>query len=199
LATTIVSSSALEKIAAKFGLKYQETLTGFKYLSKVEDLIFGYEEAIGYCVDPRSVNDKDGISAALLAAQINSELLSNGLSLFDYLAKIWQEIGLHLTSQISIRVNELEVRNRILRDLRQMPPEEIAGIKVVSFEDLALSPTPTDGLRIWLAGDIRIIIRPSGTEPKLKCYIEITGAAEESKSLMDQVKGELNKLFTRYS
>ena len=199
LATTIVSSSALEKIAAKFGLKYQETLTGFKYLSKVEDLIFGYEEAIGYCVDPRSVNDKDGISAALLAAQINSELLSDGLSLFDYLARIWQEIGLHLTSQISIRVNELEVRNRILRDLRQMPPEEIAGIKVVSFEDLALSPTPTDGLRIWLAGDIRIIIRPSGTEPKLKCYIEITGAAEESKSLMDQVKGELNKLFTRYS
>ena len=86
-----------------------------------------------------------------------------------------------------------------MRDLRQMPPEEIAGIKVVSFEDLALSPTPTDGLRIWLAGDIRIIIRPSGTEPKLKCYIEITGAAEESKSLMDQVKGELNKLFTRYS
>ena len=199
LATTIVSSSALSKIAAKFNLKYQETLTGFKYLSKVEGLIFGYEEAIGYCVDPTSVNDKDGISAALLAAQIYSELLADKLSLSDYLEKIWDEIGLHLTSQISIRVDELEIRNRILSDLRRNPPGEIAGIKVISFEDLALSPTPTEGLRIWLAGDIRAIIRPSGTEPKLKCYIEITGEAVNSKTLMAQVKGALNELFARYS
>ena len=125
--------------------------------------------------------------------------MADKLSLSDYLEKIWDEIGLHLTSQISIRVDELEIRNRILSDLRRNPPGEIAGIKVISFEDLALSPTPTEGLRIWLAGDIRAIIRPSGTEPKLKCYIEITGEAVNTKTLMAQVKGALDELFARYS
>ena len=86
-----------------------------------------------------------------------------------------------------------------MSDLRRNPPGEIAGIKVISFEDLALSPTPTEGLRIWLAGDIRAIIRPSGTEPKLKCYIEITGEAVNTKTLMAQVKGALDELFARYS
>ena len=199
LATTIVSSSALKKIVANSGANFVETLTGFKWLSKIENLAFGYEEAIGYCVDPTSVNDKDGISAALKIAHINSELLSRGSNIYSYLDEIWAEIGYHRTEQLSIRVSEISTISKILSSLIQNPPTQIAGHKVTSFEDLSKATLSTTGIRIRAGENIRVIIRPSGTEPKLKTYIEVIGEVDFADSLVAEIKKEFAKLFASYS
>ena len=197
-ATTIVSSSALKKIATNAGANFAETLTGFKWLSKIENLVFGYEEAIGYCVDPLSVNDKDGISAALKIAQINSELLSRGSNIFSYLEEIWAEIGYHRTEQLSIRVSEISIIGKILSALTLNPPSDIAGLKVTEFEDLSKSSLPTQGLRIRCGESVRVIIRPSGTEPKLKTYIEVVGESDFADALVAKIKTEFAQLFASY-
>lgn len=198
--TSIVSSSALSKISAHYGIKYKEVLTGFKWLAKIENLSFGYEEAIGYAVDSENVNDKDGISAAIFLAQIATDLKCDGLTLSDLLDEVWVRHGFHGTEQISIRVSDLSVITRLLARLRQHPPQEIARRSVEAIDDLA-APTnglpPTDGLRIWLAGGIRIIIRPSGTEAKIKCYIEvITKDAIESEALINTLREPLKQFLT---
>ena len=198
-ATTIVSSSALKKIATNAGANFAETLTGFKWLSKIENLVFGYEEAIGYCVDPLSVNDKDGISAALKIAQINSELLSRGSNIFSYLEEIWAEIGYHRSEQLSIRVSEFSVIGKILSALTLNPPADFAGLKVTEFEDLSKSSLPTQGLRIRCGESVRVIIRPSGTEPKLKTYIEVVGESDSADALVAKIKTEFAQLFASYS
>ena len=173
---SIVSSSILRKISAHYGIDFKEVLTGFKWLAKIEDLAFGYEEAIGYAVDSETVNDKDGISAAIFLAQIATDLAAEGKDLNDLLDEVWERHGFHATEQISIRVSDMGAITELLARLRSTPPQEIAGKRVESIDDLA-SPTdglpPTDGLRLWLSGGVRIIIRPSGTEAKLKCYIEV--------------------------
>ena len=173
---SIVSSSILRKISAHYGIDFKEVLTGFKWLAKIEDLAFGYEEAIGYSVDSETVNDKDGISAAIFLAQIATDLAAVGKDLNDLLDEVWARHGFHATEQISIRVADMGAITELLAGLRSNPPQEIAGKKVESIDDLA-APTdglpPTDGLRLWLSGGVRIIIRPSGTEAKLKCYIEV--------------------------
>jgi phosphomannomutase len=197
---SIVSSSALRKIAAQYGIEFHEVLTGFKWLAKIEDLAYGYEEAIGYAVDSETVNDKDGISAALFLAQVAMDLKRDGLTISDLLNEVWSRHGFHGTEQISIRVSDMSAITRLLTGLRQSAPAEIAGRVVESIDDLA-APTnglpPTDGLRIWLAGGIRIIVRPSGTEAKLKCYIEvITKTSEESQELLDQIRQPLKELLS---
>ena len=173
---SIVSSSILRKISAHYGIDFKEVLTGFKWLAKIENLAFGYEEAIGYAVDSETVNDKDGISAAIFLAQIASDLATDGKDLNDLLDEVWARHGFHATEQISIRVADMSAITKLLANLRSNPPQEIAGRAVESIDDLA-APTdglpPTDGIRLWLAGGVRIIIRPSGTEAKLKCYIEV--------------------------
>jgi len=173
---SIVSSSILRKISAHYGIDFKEVLTGFKWLAKIEDLAFGYEEAIGYAVDSETVNDKDGISAAIFLAQIASDLAADGKDLNDLLDEVWARHGFHATEQISIRVADMSAITKLLANLRSNPPQEIAGRAVESIDDLA-APTdglpPTDGIRLWLSGGVRIIIRPSGTEAKLKCYIEV--------------------------
>ena len=175
------SSSGLSKICKHYGRNFRETLTGFKYLAQIPNLAFAYEEAIGYSVDSATVADKDGISAAIALAQLASELASNGLTIQDRLNEIWGIIGFHATEQISIRVGNIKLVSKVLEKLRIAPPKEIAGFPVTKIDDLA-KPTndlpPTDGLRVWL-GDIRVIIRPSGTEAKLKCYIEVISSSEE--------------------
>jgi phosphomannomutase len=197
---SIVSSSALRKICTQYGITFEEVLTGFKWLAKIEDLAFGYEEAIGYAVDSENVNDKDGISAAIFVAQIAMDLKRDGLTISDLLNEVWARHGFHGTEQISIRVTDMSAITRVLTRLRQNPPPEIAGRAVESIDDLA-APTnglpPTDGLRIWLAGGIRVIVRPSGTEAKLKCYIEvITSTSEESQKLLDQIRQPLKELLS---
>ena len=197
---SIVSSSALRKICAHYGVKFQEVLTGFKWLAKIEDLSFGYEEAIGYSVDSKTVNDKDGISAAIFLAQIATDLAKSGLTLSDLLNEVWSRHGFHGTEQISIRVSDMSSIARLLTSLRQSPPREIAGRAVKSIDDLAAPQDglpPTDGVRIWLEGDIRVIVRPSGTEAKMKCYIEVvTATSEESQKLLDEIRGPLKELLS---
>ena len=196
---SIVSSSALRKISAHYGIDFQEVLTGFKWLAKIEDLAFGYEEAIGYSVDSETVNDKDGVSAAIFLAQVAMDLKRDGLTISDLLNQVWERHGFHGTEQISIRVSDMSAITRLLAGLRQTPPKEIAGRAVDSIDDLAAPKDglpPTDGLRIWLAGGIRIIVRPSGTEAKMKCYIEvITKTAEESEALINELREPLKKFL----
>ncbi|MFE0090226.1 phospho-sugar mutase [Streptomyces sp. NPDC059015] len=177
-ATSIVSSSLLGRIAAAAGLGYEETLTGFKWISRAEGLRYGYEEALGYCVDPDGVRDKDGITAALLVAELASELKAEGRTLTDLLDDLAVAHGLHATDQLSVRVEDLDVIAEAMRRLRGKPPVALAGLRVVSAEDLSKgteSLPPTDGLRYYLEGEYaaRVIVRPSGTEPKLKCYLEV--------------------------
>jgi phosphomannomutase len=197
---SIVSSSALRKISAHYDVDFKEVLTGFKWLAKIENLAFGYEEAIGYSVDSETVNDKDGISAALFLVQIATDLKREGLTLSDLLNDVWQRHGFHGTEQISIRVSDMSAITRRLAALRKNPPSEIAGRKVDAIDDLAAPKDglpPTDGLRIWLAGGIRIIIRPSGTEAKMKCYIEVvTTTSDESQKLLDEIRQPLKELLS---
>lgn len=197
---SIVSSTALSKIARHYQIDFKEVLTGFKWLAKIENLAFGYEEAIGYAVDAQTVNDKDGISAALLLAQIATELSQKDKTLLDLLDEIWARHGFHGTEQISIRVNDMKQISSLLNSLRKTPPAKIAGRAVSAIDDLA-APTdglpPTDGLRIWLDGGIRIIIRPSGTEAKMKCYIEvITKDSQSAKDLLDQLRQPLKDFLS---
>ncbi|MEU4149996.1 phospho-sugar mutase [Streptomyces sp. NPDC026659] len=174
-AESIVSSSLLGRIAERAGLPYEETLTGFKWIARVEGLRFGYEEALGYCVDPEGVRDKDGITAALLITELASELKEQGRTLTDLLDDIAVTYGLHATDQLSVRVEDLSVIADAMRRLREQPPTVLAGLTVTSAEDLTRGTAtlpPTDGLRYTLDG-ARVIVRPSGTEPKLKCYLEV--------------------------
>ncbi|QKV94515.1 phospho-sugar mutase [Streptomyces sp. NA02950] len=181
VATTIVSSSLLSRIAAAAGLAYAETLTGFKWLARVDGLRYAFEEALGYCVDPDGVRDKDGITAALLIAELTSELKEQGRTLSDLLDDIALAHGLHATDQLSVRVEDLSVIATAMKRLREQPPTVLAGLAVRSTDDLARGTEtlpPTDGLRYHLSGDgtirsARVIVRPSGTEPKLKCYLEV--------------------------
>lgn len=195
---SIVSSSGLSKIAKHYGRNFQETLTGFKYLAQIPEMAFAYEEAIGYCVDSETVSDKDGVSAAIALAQLASELAQNGQTIYDRLQEIWKLIGFHATEQISIRVENIKLVSKVLERLRTNPPAQIAGFPVTQIDDLA-KPTnnlpPTDGLRIWL-GEIRIIVRPSGTEPKMKCYIEVISSNEaEASKILDKLRAPLKELL----
>ncbi|MDL2077236.1 phospho-sugar mutase [Streptomyces sp. GXMU-J15] len=174
-AESIVSSSLLGRIAEAAKLPYEETLTGFKWIARVEGLRYGYEEALGYCVDPDGVRDKDGITAALLITELASELKEQGRTLLDLLDDLAVEHGLHATDQLSVRVEDLSVIADAMRRLREQPPTELAGLAITRAEDLTKGTDklpPTDGLRYTLDG-ARVIVRPSGTEPKLKCYLEV--------------------------
>ncbi|QDY78690.1 phospho-sugar mutase [Streptomyces qinzhouensis] len=187
-AESIVSSSLLGRIAEAAGLPYEETLTGFKWIARVDGLRYGYEEALGYCVDPEGVRDKDGITAALLITELASVLKEEGRTLTDLLDDLAVEHGLHATDQLSVRVEDLGVIADAMARLRTAPPAELAGLTVTRAEDLAAGSEalpPTDGLRYHLEGAYRarVIVRPSGTEPKLKCYLEVVVPVADHASL----------------
>ena len=175
-ATSIVSSSLLGRMAAAAGQAYAETLTGFKWIGRVQDLAFGYEEALGYCVDPEHVKDKDGVSALLLLCEIAAEAKAAGRGLPDLLDDLAAEHGLHATDQLSVRVADVAEIGAAMDRLRATPPTRLGGLAVESVEDLSQGAgglPPTEGLRYRLAEGARVIVRPSGTEPKLKCYLEV--------------------------
>ncbi|MBI3429871.1 MAG: phospho-sugar mutase, partial [Actinobacteria bacterium] len=173
----------------------------FKWLAKIKGLTFGYEEAIGYCVDSQSVNDKDGISAALVLTQLASGLKREGRTLLDLLDDIWIRHGYHGTEQISIRVDDMAQIATVLQSLRENPPRDIAGRRVISMDDLMkpIDNLPaTEGVRLWLEGNIRVIIRPSGTEAKVKCYVEVITplGADEAEGILAQLRSPLRALLT---
>jgi phosphomannomutase len=175
-ACSIVSSSLLGKMAAAAGQPFAETLTGFKWISKVDGLAFGYEEALGYCVDPEHVKDKDGVSALLLLCELAAAEKAQGRSLVDVLDDLALVHGLHATDQLSVRVTDLSEIGVAMARLRATPPVRLGGLPVESVDDLAQGDgglPPTDGLRYRLGSGARVIVRPSGTEPKLKCYLEV--------------------------
>lgn len=198
LACSIVSSSALGKVAEHYGFGFEQTLTGFKWVSRVPNLIFGYEEALGYCVDWNQVRDKDGLSAAVIVADIASALAEQGYTLGDQLEKLMQRYGYFSTGQISIRVTDLTVISNIMQKLRNNPPAQIAGVEAL-FQDLneASGSLPaTDALRFSLTDGRTVIVRPSGTEPKLKCYLQAVSDDESrSKLLLNELEASMRKIL----
>ncbi|MCL2593998.1 MAG: phospho-sugar mutase [Promicromonosporaceae bacterium] len=176
LANSIVSSRLLAAIAAKHGLDHATTLTGFKWIARTPNLVFGYEEALGYCVDPGEVRDKDGISAALLLAQEADRLKGHEQSVVGQLDNLAREHGLYLTDQLSARFTDLSGIPAAMARLRAEPPATLAGSPVTEVIDLAAGLgdlPPTDGVLLLTADNTRVIVRPSGTEPKVKCYLEV--------------------------
>ena len=192
LANSIVSSSCLARVAAAHGLEYRQTLTGFKWIMQVPNLLFGYEEALGYAVDPKHTPDKDGISAALVALTIADRLSVEGKTLAEHLADLKVKYDYRPTAQVSVRVESKDAVAEILNRLTQTPPTELQG-KTVTVENLA-KPTgdlpPTDGLKLHLTGGDWVILRPSGTEPKFKAYLE---TSEEN---LEDLKSEVRKLLS---
>ncbi len=174
-AQSIVSGSLLERIADDAGLGYVTTLTGFKWISRVPGLRFGYEEALGYCCDPEAVKDKDGITASLLMLEMAAALKAEGRGPQDVLDGLARKYGLYATSQLSVRVSDLSLISNAMARLRANPPAVLAGRTVRAMDDLERGVDglpPTDGLRFTL-DNARVIVRPSGTEPKLKCYLQV--------------------------
>ena len=175
-ANSIVSSSLLARMAESYGVEHHETLTGFKLIGRIPGLAFGYEEALGYCVDPSRVSDKDGVSAALLVVEMVAALKARGRTVHDVLDDLAIDHGLHATDQLSVRVSDVSLISTAMARLRATPPTSVAGLEVLAFEDLEAGVNglpPTDGVRLRLAESTRVIVRPSGTEPKLKCYLEV--------------------------
>jgi phosphomannomutase len=179
LACSIVSSPGLEAVARAYDLDFEATLTGFKWISRAPGLVFGFEEALGYLVNPETVRDKDGISAAVAFLSLAAELKAQGRTIADHLDEFVERFGCFASSQVSLRVTDLSRIGAIMARLRAEPPASVGGIRVERIEDLADgfgALPPSDVLRIVLEGGARIMVRPSGTEPKLKVYIDAVGA-----------------------
>jgi len=174
VASTVVSSRMLAAIAAHYGATHVETLTGFKWLARADAdrpgaLVYAYEEAIGHCVDPAAVRDKDGISAAVLVCDLVAALKEWGRSVPDALDELARRHGVHEVAAVSRRVADADEAALLMRRLRADPPTRLTG--------LAVTTTDIADALIFTAGDddtsVRVVVRPSGTEPKLKCYLEV--------------------------
>ncbi len=197
-ACSVVSSTLLGTMARAYDQPFATTLTGFKWIGRVPGLAFGYEEAIGYCVDPAAVPDKDGISTLVAVLRLAAELKAAGSTLAERLDAIEQTYGVHATGQWAVRVEDLSIITDAMARLRSGPPSHLAG-EPVEVTDLALgSPDlpPTDG--ILLAGAaVRVVVRPSGTEPKLKCYLEARRSLAESREDLTASRGAAAQVLDR--
>jgi phosphomannomutase len=191
-ATTIVSSSMLGAIAERNAVGYAETLTGFKWISRAApDLAYGYEEALGYAVAPDLVRDKDGISAALRMAELAAELKAAGSSLADRLDELAAEYGRYATDQVSLRVEDLSIITDTMGRIRAAPPETLLD-EPVAVEDLL----PDADVVRWRWRNGRVVVRPSGTEPKLKAYLEVVepgGSAAVAGAALQRLRAEVSK------
>ena len=176
LANSIVSSQQLAAIAAHHGLGHASTLTGFKWIARAPGLVYGYEEALGYCVAPDLVLDKDGISTAVMIAEMVSELKASGRTLSDAIDDLAREYGVYLSSQVSARFDDVAQIPALMSRLLSSPPATLAGSRVIATDDMNegfAGLLPTNGLHLAAASGARVIIRPSGTEPKVKAYLEV--------------------------
>jgi len=200
LAASIVSSPALRAVADRYGLAYRDTLTGFKWVSRVPGLVFGYEEALGYLVDPGVVRDKDGISAALDLLSLATELAASGRTIADRLQEFADEFGAYASGQVATRVDDLARIGDIMAALRATPPNDLDGIDVTTVTDFAPGVDgfpPSDILRWDLAGGARVIVRPSGTEPKVKVYIDASaGSPGDASALVERLAAAVRPLVS---
>jgi phosphomannomutase len=202
--SSLVSGSLMHVIAAASGQPSEETPTGFKWIMRAGSpdapLVFGYEEALGYSVAPTVARDKDGISAALAVALLAAELKAEGRTLLDRLDELAAEHGLFVTGQLSVRVEDLTLITDAMARLRTSPPSSLLG-RPVAFTDLALDDPPVDAVRL-LGDGVRVIVRPSGTEPKLKAYLETVVPVHDDAGLiaargrgedeLDQLRAEMS-------
>ena len=173
-ACSVVSSTLLGTMAAAHGQPFTTTLTGFKWIGRVPDLAFGYEEAIGYCTDAAAVPDKDGITTLVRLVALVAGLKDEGRTVADRLDEIALRYGVHLTSQLSFRVADVQLIADAMARVRAVPPTVLAG-EPVTARDLASGSAdlpPTDGM-LFAGESVRVVVRPSGTEPKLKCYLQV--------------------------
>ncbi|HKH07648.1 MAG TPA: phospho-sugar mutase, partial [Agromyces sp.] len=199
LACSIVSSPGLETVARAHGLDFEATLTGFKWISRAPGLVFGFEEALGYLVNPSTVRDKDGISAGVAFLGLAARLKAEGRTIADHLDEFVERFGCFSSSQVSIRVDDLSRIDEIMARLRAEPPSSIGGLRVERIEDLrggfgALPPS--DVLRIVVEGGGRVMVRPSGTEPKLKVYIDASstdGSVAERRAAASDAVARLER------
>lgn len=199
-ACSVVSSTLLEAMVRAAGQPFTTTLTGFKWIGRVPGLAFGYEEAIGYCTDPEAVSDKDGISALVRILALVAALNAEGLTLADRLDELARTFGVHLTSQLSFRVADLALITGAMARLRAQLPTQLAGEQVTAADlsDGWQGLPPTDA--ILLNGEhVRVVVRPSGTEPKLKCYLQVrlapsadlAGARASASALIERLRAEV--------
>lgn len=206
LANSIVSSRLLSRIARAHGLEHHTTLTGFKWIARAPGLGFGYEEAIGFCPDPSHVHDKDGIATSVVAASLVAALKAQGRSVWDELERLARLHGLHVSSPLTFRVEEIAQIGSGMARLRAQPPAVLAGSSVVEVSDLSLGYRglpPTDGVLVLTEAGDRVIARPSGTEPKLKCYLEVILPVADGESLpweqarerLDAIKGAFAEII----
>ena len=175
-ACSIVSGRLLAAMCQGAEVSHVQTLTGFKWIARVPGLRYGYEEALGYCVDPKSVRDKDGVSAALLVAELAATCHAERRTLLAVLDDLARAHGVHLTGQYAARVSDLSLIEGAMTRLRSASPLAFADVEVASCDDLLNGSgdlPPTDGLRYDLADGARVVVRPSGTEPKIKAYLEV--------------------------
>lgn len=178
-ACSVVSSTMLSAMAAAHGQPFTTTLTGFKWIGRVPGLAFGYEEAIGYCSDPAAVPDKDGITTLVRILALTAALKAEGRTVADRLDEIAATYGVYLNSGLSFRVADLTLISDAMARVRSQPPSMLAGEPVTAV-DLAQGSAelpPTDGM-LFIGASVRVVVRPSGTEPKLKCYLQVTAPGE---------------------
>lgn len=197
LAASIVSSPALSQVAREYHLAYADTLTGFKWISRVPGLAFGYEEALGYLVDPAKVRDKDGISAAVDFLSLASELAARGETIESHLLAFAEKFGGFASGQISLRVTDLSEIGRMMAALRENPPDHVGSIAVERIDDFIdgfEQYPPGDILRIHLAGGARVIVRPSGTEPKLKAYLDASSTTGDGAARIAAARAVIDEL-----
>ncbi len=180
LACSLVSSPGLQTVAEHYGLDFHATLTGFKWISRAPGIVFGFEEALGYLVNPATVRDKDGISAAVAMLGLVAEAREQNRTLADLITQFEETFGYFSSDQVSLRVDDLSVIGTIMGALRAAPPSRVGDVAVERIDDLlaGVEGFPrSDVLRLWLADGSRLIVRPSGTEPKLKAYLDVRGTS----------------------
>ena len=192
LANSVVSSTLLRAMARDAGREHQTTLTGFKWIGRVPNLGFGYEEAIGYCCDPQAVPDKDGISAAMTVLRITAELKAEGKTIQNRLDEIARYYGVYATSQLAVRVADLSIITQAMARLRGNPPSMLLDEPVTVADLLPGSPElpPTDAIELT-GPRVHVVARPSGTEPKLKCYLEVRMDPSEDVSRSREAAADL--------
>ncbi|PIE41969.1 MAG: phosphomannomutase [Gammaproteobacteria bacterium] len=198
LACSMVSSPVLADVAKVCGMQHQETLTGFKWIGRIPNLLFGYEEALGYLSDPDKVHDKDGISAIVSFLDLINNLKAKGKTFAQYRQAFTDTFGGFFSDQLSIRVEDLDRIKRILQAVREQPFSQVAGFAVNEYIDHLTTDKQENILVFNLDGGQRLMFRPSGTEPKLKIYLDTKGkTVADAKAVGTKLKGDLEAFVSQ--